>query len=77
MNGPVGVAVDYRNNLVYVCESGNSRVSIFSTDGEFIKSFGQKGDGPAQFNWPRGIALDKSGTLYICDFFNSRIQVFN
>ena len=76
MNRPVGVAVDSRNNLVYVTESGNDRVSIFSTDGEFIKSFGRKGNGPAQFKCPRGIALDKSGTLYVCDFFNSRIQVF-
>ena len=76
MKSPVGVAVDSRNNLVYVTENGNSRVSIFSTDGEFIKWFGRKGNGPAQFKCPRGIALDKSGTLYVCDFLNSRIQVF-
>ena len=77
VKSPQCVFVDSRNNLVYVTEHGNCRVSIFSTDGEFIKSFGRKGNGPAQFNLPCGIALDKSGTLYVSDRGNSRIQFFN
>ena len=55
---------------------GNHCVSIFSTDGEFIKSFGGQGKDPAQFNDPYGLAVDKKGALYVSDTSNSRIQIF-
>ena len=73
---PVSVAVD-SHNLVYVGEYGNNRVSIISTDGEFIKSFGSKGNGCGQFKAPYGIVLDRNGTVHVCDTDNNRIQIFS
>lgn len=39
---------------------------------------GFSGDGglatSAQFNEPRGIAVDKDGNIYICDFWNNRVR---
>ena len=72
---PLSIAID-SHNVVYVSEWGNSRVSIFTTDGEFIKSFGSKRNGPVQFDRPYGIGLDKNGTLYVCDTDNNCIQIF-
>ena len=78
LNKPTYLAID-SHNLLYVTESGNKRVSIFSaTDGEFITLFGGEGTGLAQFDWLHGIAVasDVSGTVYVCDTGNDRIQIF-
>jgi uncharacterized protein (TIGR03437 family) len=34
------------------------------------------GSGPSQFNSARGIALDSDDRLYVCDYINNRIQIF-
>jgi sugar lactone lactonase YvrE len=39
LDGPVGVALDGAGNL-YVAESGNARISVFSAAGTFIRAFG-------------------------------------
>ena len=76
LNKPVSIAID-SGNVVYVGERGNDRISIFSTDGEFIKSFGRKGKGPVEFDRPFGLTVDKNGTLYVSEYGNHRIQIFN
>ena len=75
LDHPTGIAVD-SNDVVYVTELGNNRVSVFTNKGEFIKTFGALGAGPGQFKGPSGIAVDKNGTIYVCDTFNNRLQVF-
>jgi len=39
-----------------------------------IASFGSKGNGPAQFNEPRGIAIDQLGNIYVADSLNHRVE---
>ena len=51
-------------------------VSIFTTDGQFVSSFGGYGNKKDQFTNPRGITLDNEGCLYICDFDNNRLVVY-
>ena len=55
---------------------GNHRVSVFTSEGHFLTSFGGRGEGPGEFNFPCGLAVDSSGFVYVCDSFNNRIQVF-
>ena len=38
---------------------------------------GGKGDDNGQFNEPRGIVSDASGTIYVADTFNNRFQAFH
>ena len=66
LNRPASIAIDSRD-LVYICEHKIHCVSIFTTRGEFIKSFGAEGAGPAQLIEPHGIAVDRNGTIYVCD----------
>jgi hypothetical protein len=37
---------------------------------------GVYGDGNGQLHWPRGIAVDSSGNVYVADYYNNRIQKF-
>ena len=52
-----------------VVENGNSRVSVFTSKGDFLKSFGSKGSGPGQFKWPCGLAVG-NGVVYVSDCDN-------
>lgn len=55
----------------------NSRVAKVDKDGNWLKSWGEPGDRPGQFNTPHSIAVDADGNVYVADRGNSRIQVFD
>src|ERR1700752_4714696 len=55
----------------------NSRVAKVDKDGNWIKSWGDRGTGPGQFNTPHSIATDAKGNVYVADRGNHRIQVFD
>ena len=54
-----------------------SRISKFTKDGKFIKSFGKLGSGPAEFRLPHDLALDEEGRLFVADRGNMRIQILD
>ncbi|MFZ0821437.1 MAG: peptidyl-alpha-hydroxyglycine alpha-amidating lyase family protein [Candidatus Acidiferrales bacterium] len=55
----------------------NSRVAKVDKNGNWIKSWGEPGDGPGQFSVPHSIAVDAQGNVYVADRGNRRIQVFD
>lgn len=55
----------------------NSRVAKVDPRGNWLKSWGEPGDGPGQFNVPHSIAADAQGNIYVADRGNRRIQVFD
>jgi hypothetical protein len=55
----------------------NSRVAKVDRDGNWIKSWGERGTGPGQFHTPHSIALDAHDNVYVADRSNRRIQVFD
>jgi len=52
-----------------------ARISHFTKDGKFIRSFGRLGSGPAEFKTPHDIAMDAEGRLLVADRGNHRIQI--
>ncbi|WP_053001287.1 6-bladed beta-propeller [Kosmotoga pacifica] len=62
--------------LVYVADSGNNRIQIFSMEGEFIAEIGRWGTAPGEFIDPYGVAVDFEGNIYVADSANQRIQKF-
>ena len=82
LNAPQAVAADAAGN-VYVADTVNNRIREISAAG-IITTFagsgtaGYAGDnGPAanaQLNAPRGLAVDKSGNVYIADFNNNVVR---
>src|SRR5450631_2163444 len=55
----------------------NSRVAKADKNGNWLKSWGERGDKPGEFNTPHNIAADAQGNIYVADRFNRRIQVFD
>jgi streptogramin lyase len=55
----------------------NSRVAKLDQDGNWLKSWGEPGDKPGEFNTPHSIAVDAKGNVYVADRGNRRIQVFD
>jgi DNA-binding beta-propeller fold protein YncE len=64
------------NGRIFVADSGNHRVQVFSETGEFVTTWGEFGPGPGQFNEPWGIAADDA-FVYVADTWNHRIQKFS
>lgn len=63
---PVDMAVDEAGNLYVVDEKGH-RVLKYSTEGKFLRAFGEYGDAAGQFIAPFNIAALADGTLLVAD----------
>ncbi|MDI3534038.1 MAG: hypothetical protein PWQ82_403 [Thermosediminibacterales bacterium] len=75
INGPQGIAVDSQDNI-YVSDTYNHRIMKFSSDGDYLGSYGSFGHGAKQLYYPKGLWVDKDGSLLIADSGNHRIQRF-
>jgi hypothetical protein len=63
---------------IYVSDGyGNARVHKFSPDGKLLKSWGEPGTDPGQFNIVHNIVTDPEGWVYVADRENHRVQVFD
>jgi len=61
---------------VYLCEYGNHRVQKFTTDGQFVGSFGTNGRREGELDQPWGITRDSKQRMYVLDTYNHRVQRF-
>ena len=61
---------------IYVTDTGNGRVQIFTLDGTYVGQFGSKGTGNGQFSSPRGIAVNDTH-IFVADVGNGRVQIFD
>jgi DNA-binding beta-propeller fold protein YncE len=76
-NQPTDVAFGPNGEILVADGYGNSRIVKFDGQGQFIKAWGKKGNGPGEFNLPHTIVVDPRGRVIVGDRDNMRIQLFD
>ncbi|HEX5027637.1 MAG TPA: NHL repeat-containing protein [Gaiellaceae bacterium] len=71
-----GLAVDKAGN-VFVADTDNNRVQVFSAKGAFLRKWGTIGGGNGQFQVAEDIDVASDGTVAVADQQNERIQLFS
>ena len=55
----------------------DTRVLVFDASGSFVREFGSKGEGPGEFNLPRGFAVMRDGTTVVNDLGHRAYQLYD
>ncbi|MCL4860283.1 MAG: peptidyl-alpha-hydroxyglycine alpha-amidating lyase family protein [Caldilineaceae bacterium] len=76
-NLPTDLAVAPDGSLYISDGYGNARVHHYSAGGQLLKSWGEPGDGPGQFDLSHCVRIDRHNRLWVCDRNNARIQLFD
>lgn len=72
---PRGIAIDAKQR-VYVADALAHSIDVYDLKGAKITSFGERGFGPGQFNYPNDVAIDDRDRIYISDRENDQVQVW-
>jgi hypothetical protein len=67
--------VDDEGNI-YTLDRKDSKIRVFDKSGQFVKAFGEKGQGPGELNQPVGIQITPDKELLIEDALNRRFAYF-
>jgi DNA-binding beta-propeller fold protein YncE len=71
-------AVSFGNDVIYVADTANDRVQVFSTAGVFIRKWGKEGSADGDLATPNGIAVNPcTGNVYVTEGLNNRVSVFD
>ncbi len=71
---PRGAIVRPNNHLLISDEEG---LKVCTMEGKQMNIIGKQGNGDLEFNTPTGMTTSTDGMVYVCDTFNSRIQILD
>jgi DNA-binding beta-propeller fold protein YncE len=74
VHGKIAIGPDAK---VYVSDSGNGRVQVFTPQGRFIREFGSFGSGKGQFLKAFDLEVDKAGDVYVSDVQDQTLTKFS
>lgn len=69
----LGLATSRGGNL-YVADTDNNRIQVFTAKGGFADKFGANGSGNGQFMVPQDVAVGPDGSVFVADYSNNRVQ---
>ena len=64
------------NPAIVVSDHDNHRVQVFDMAGTHQATYGGKGRGDGELYYPRGVAIDPSSRVIVCDSVNNRISSY-
>ena len=74
---PVALAWDKAKDRLYVADAVGQQVVVYGSGGQRLLSWGSRGSGDGEFNFPAYIALSRSGEVLVTDALNYRVQAFD
>jgi DNA-binding beta-propeller fold protein YncE len=74
---PTGMVWSASRHALYVVDTLAHAVQALDADGRLLFSFGRRGAGEGELNFPTHIASSPSGELYVTDTFNFRVAIFD
>ncbi len=74
---PTGIAFDAQARKLYVVDTKAHSIKVFSPQGAYLSTIGQRGEGDGEFNFPTMLWRDSQGRLLVTDSLNFRTQIFD
>lgn len=71
-----GILVD-KNQNIWVLEASLQEIRVFTPAGKLLRTVGRKGQGPGEFIYADGMALDPDGLIWVHDPKNGRFSLFD
>lgn len=72
-----GVSTEPTGQFIYLTDTGTRTIYKMDTNGVVVSQWGQLGNNPGDLRWPRGIAVDAVGNVYIASSDNNEIVEFD
>lgn len=66
-----------KRGQLYVTDTMNFRVQVFTLDGQYLRKYGQMGASFGQLARPKGVAVDSEGHVYVVDAAFGNFQIFD
>ena len=76
-NRPFAITISPTGYLITSHDEDDNKIRVWSPTYQLISQFGKKGSKQGEFLGIRGMAIDSSGTIYVTEHNNRRLQVIN
>ena len=73
---PIAITISPTGYLI-TSHDGDNKMRVWSPAYQLINQFGKKGPKQEEFYSIAGMAMDSSGTIYVAEYDNKRLQVIN
>ena len=74
-DSPWAITISPTGYLITSHDGGDNKIRVWSDTYQCIKMFGKKGSKQGEFYVITGMAIDSSGTVYVTEWDNQRLQV--
>ena len=74
---PIAITISSTGHLITSHDGDDDKIRIWSPTYQLINQFGNKGSKKGQFYGIDGMAIDSSGTIYVAEYDNKRLQVIS
>ena len=75
LNAPTYLAAT--SERIYVSDTLNARIQVFSKNGEFVSAFGERGLYVGNLSRPKGIAVSDDDLVYVVESYFDHLLVFD
>ena len=74
---PWAITISPTGYLITSHHGVDNKMRVWSPTYQLINQFGKKGSKQGEFSGVEGMAIDSSGTIYVAEYKNKRLQVIN